>query len=169
MDVAFRKEFLTQLYRHGLHLEYNLSLYFSPNTHLLGEALALHAIGWLFPQFPRSARWSRMGRTILIDALGKQVHADGGYFEQSTYYHLYALDMFLFHHTLEPLPGTERLEAMAGFLAAVTGPDGALPFLGDDDGGRLFHPFGQRNEFARATAHDAVRMLWGKSVILPIH
>jgi len=151
MDAPFRKEFLTQLYRHGMHLEYNLSLYFSPNTHLLGEAVALHAIGWLFPQFTRSAQWSARGRTILKEQLLKQLHADGGYFEQSTYYHVYALDLFLFHHTLEPLPDTERLAAMAEFLAAVIAADGSLPFLGDDDGGRLFHPFGPRNGFARAT------------------
>jgi len=151
MDPSFRAEFLTQLYRHGMHLEFNLSLYFSPNTHLLGEALALHAIGWLIPSFDRSARWRTTGRSILVEQFRKQVHGDGGYFEQSTYYHLYALDMFLFHHTLEPLPEPGRLEAMAEFLTAMLGADGTLPFLGDDDGGRLFFPFGPRNGFARAT------------------
>ena len=159
MDPAFRKEFLTLLYRHGLHLEYNLSIYFSPNTHLLGEAVALHAIGRLFPHFPRSAHWSRTGRAILIEELRKQVRADGGHFEQSTYYHLYTLDMFLFHHILEPLPEPERLRAMAEFLAAVTGADGTLPFIGDDDGGRLFHPFGPRHGFARATLATASVLL----------
>ena len=159
MDADFKKEFLTDLYRHGLHLEYNLSLYFSPNTHLLGEALALHAIGLLFPQFKRSAQWRRAGRSILLDELGKQVHSDGGYFEQSTYYHVYTTDMFLFHHTLEPLPDPARLGAMAEFLAAVVGPDGSLPFIGDDDGGRLFHPFGPRNGFARATLGTCSVML----------
>jgi hypothetical protein len=59
--------------------------------------------------------------------------------------------MFLFHHILEPLPEPDRLGAMAEILAAITGPDGTLPFLGDDDGGRLFHPFGPRHGFARAT------------------
>jgi hypothetical protein len=151
LDDTFRRKFLTELYRHGLHLEYNLSLYFSPNTHLLGEALALHAIGHLFPQLPRSAAWRDTARSILVGEFRKQVHADGGYFEQSTYYHLYALDMFLFHHILEPLPEPDRLGSMAEILAAVIGPDGTLPFLGDDDGGRLFHPFGPRNGFARAT------------------
>ena len=151
MDAAFRKELLTQLYRHGLHLEYNLSLYFSPNTHLLGEAVALHAIGCLFPQFTRSARWSRTGRSILLEQLRKQIHTDGGHFEQSTYYHIYALDMFLFHHSIEPLLEVGRLGAMAEFLTAIIGADGTVPFIGDDDGGRLFHPFGPRKGFARAT------------------
>ena len=40
---------------------------------------------------------------------------------------------------------------MAEFLAALMGPARALPFLGDDDGGRLFHPFGRRDQFGRAS------------------
>src|SRR4029077_19244415 len=43
MEADFRRRFLNELYRHGLHIERNLSFYFSPNTHLLGEAVALHA------------------------------------------------------------------------------------------------------------------------------
>ena len=151
MPAGFRREFPTKIYRHGLHLEYNLSIYFSPNTHLLGEALALHAIGRLIPQFARAADWQRIGRGVMLAEPGKQVHADGGYNEQSTWYHVYALDMYLFHHALEPLPNTTVLEAMAEFLAAIVTADGSLPFLGDDDGGRVFHPFGPRRGFARAT------------------
>ncbi|MCX6597299.1 MAG: hypothetical protein NTV70_13135, partial [Acidobacteria bacterium] len=45
-----RQQLLDSLYQHGLHLEYNLSFYFSRNTHLLGEALALAALGELFPR-----------------------------------------------------------------------------------------------------------------------
>jgi hypothetical protein len=37
----------------------------------------------------------------------------------------------------------------------VLGPARALPFLGDDDGGRLFHPYGRRDRFARATMATA--------------
>ena len=37
------------LFQHASHLERNLSIYFSPNTHLLGEALALYALGRYFP------------------------------------------------------------------------------------------------------------------------
>jgi hypothetical protein len=53
MPEALRARFLTALERHGRYLERNLSVYFSPNTHLLGEAVALHALGVLFPAFPR--------------------------------------------------------------------------------------------------------------------
>jgi hypothetical protein len=40
---------------------------------------------------------------------------------------------------------------MAGCLAALMGTARAIPLLGDDDGGRLFHPYGQRDRFCRAT------------------
>jgi len=153
MSPGFRKRFLAELYRHGLHLEYNLSLYFSPNTHLLGEAVALHALGRLYPQWPRSTRWRRMGHETVREHLHTAVMADGSYFEQSTYYHVYALDMFAFHSVLEDVPSTyiDKLGCMAEFLASLVSDTGKLPFLGDDDGGRLFHPYGSRSQFARGT------------------
>ena len=152
-DDAFRLRFLEGLYRHGLHLEVNLSYYFSPNTHLLGEAVALHALGCLFPQFPRANRWQETGARVVQNELDRQVLADGGHFEQSTYYHVYALDMFLFHAVLRGLDDRfrNRLTHMAEFLDAVTGAPGTLPFIGDDDGGRLFYPYGSRRRFASAT------------------
>jgi hypothetical protein len=153
MSADFRCRFLAQLYRHGSHLEYNLSIYFSPNTHLLGEAVALHALGKLFPQFPRSERWRNLGRNIVREHMQSCVRDDGSYFEQSTYYHMYALDMFAFHAVLEDVsPGyLERLARMAKFLGAIASDNGDLPFLGDDDGGRFFHPYGARPRFARAS------------------
>ncbi len=150
MDAGFRRQFLRTLWFHALHLEYNLSVYFSPNTHLLGEAVALHAIYKLFPSLPNAAAKKELARNVVARELSVQVRPDGGYFEQSTYYHVYAVDMFVFHHLLEPLP-EEPLRRMAEFLASIVGPDGKLPFLGDDDGGRFFHPFGARTEFARGT------------------
>src|SRR5271169_5164633 len=140
MSESFRRRFLAELYRHGLHLEYNLSIYFSPNTHLLGEAVALHAIGRLFPEFPRAADWRKPGRDIVREQLRTQVKKDGSHFEKSTYYHVYALDMFLLHAALEEITDEYRdgLSRMADFLASVVNANGDLPFLGDDDGGRVF-------------------------------
>jgi hypothetical protein len=152
-DDTFRRRFLEGLYHHGLHLEVNLSYYFSPNTHLLGEAVALHALGCLFPQFPRAKRWQETGARVVQNELDRQVLADGCHFELSTYYHVYALDMFLFHAVLRGLDDRFRhkLTRMAEFLDAVTGTPGTLPFIGDDDGGRLFHPYGSRHGFPSAT------------------
>ena len=45
-----RKQWQAALDLSGRHIETYLSTYFSPNTHLLGEALALFFLGTLFPE-----------------------------------------------------------------------------------------------------------------------
>lgn len=151
MPRAFRRQFLNGIYQHGCYLAHNLSVYFSPNTHLLGEAVALHALGVLFPAFPKSHQWKSRGGEVVREALERQVREDGSHFEQSTYYHVYALDFFLLHQALGGALPQEKLARMAEYLAAIMGPRRVLPFLGDDDGGRLFHPYGDRDKFGRAT------------------
>ena len=157
MQPEFRRRFLEALYRHGCHIHANLSIYFSPNTHLLGEAVVLHALGTLFPDFPEARSWVESGREWVRHEYGRQVRPDGSHFEQSSYYHVYALDMFLFHAQLAGASEKDRaiLGRMASFLEALLGPNGELPFLGDDDGGRLFHPYGPRSLFGRDTLHAA--------------
>lgn len=153
MPEALRERFLTALYRHARFLELNVSVYFSPNTHLLGEAVALHALGVLFPAFPHAARWAETGGRIVERQLERQVSGDGSHFEQSAYYHVYALDFFLLYRLLAIPPATydARLVSMAEYLDALLGVSGYLPLIGDDDGGRLFHPYGERAWFGRAT------------------
>ena len=154
LDAGFRSRLLRELYRHGVYLERNLSVYFAPNTHLLGEAVALHALGSLYPEWPRFAAWRQLGEQLVQEQMDKQVRDDGSHFEQSSYYHVYALDLFLFHAQLNPgVSGAfrEKMRRMAQYLGALTSADGAIPFLGDDDGGNLFHPYGDRRRFGRAT------------------
>lgn len=155
MSASFQTRFLNTLACHGYHLQHNLSFYFSPNTHLLGEAVVLHTLGLFFAGCEPAQHWRTLGRSVVLHELARQVQADGSHFEHSSYYHLYALDFFLFHHLLEPLPDPSPLQKMARYLAALTGPSQLLPFLGDDDGGRLFYPFGDRARFARATLATA--------------
>ncbi len=149
----FRDQLLNELYRHGVYLEYNLSVYFSPNTHLLGEAVVLHALGVLFPHWPRANQWKSAGGRIVADEMKNQVRADGSHFEQSSAYHVYSTDLFLFHALLEPAGADymESLRRMADYLAALSSEDGTIPLLGDDDGGRLFYPYGDQRRFGAAT------------------
>ena len=153
MPPELRARFLTSLYQHGLHLFENLSVYFSPNTHLLGEAVALHALGTLFPDFPGAAEWQHRGAEIVEAQLTFQVKPDGSHFEQSSYYHVYALDLFLFYYLLAGRPSRMQgpLTRMAKHLHWLLGPARRITYFGDDDGGRLFHPQGKRDEFGRAT------------------
>jgi hypothetical protein len=134
---------------HGRHILRYLSTYFAPNTHLLGEAVALMFLGTLYPSFARAAHWRAVGWQITREQAAEQVGADGFHFEQSTHYHVYALDFFLHalllarQNGLELPPFYERTVAeMHEVLAACT-VAGIPPRFGDDDGGRVFNP--QRN------------------------
>ncbi len=153
LPEPLRERWAEALYQHGVYLRHNLSVYFSPNTHLLGEAVALHALGRLFPALPGAAGWRAEGGRIVEAAIEGQGRDDGSHFEQSSYYHVYALDFFLLHALLEETTPAyrQRLGRMGDYLWALLGPAGRIPFLGDDDGGRLFHPYGERAGFGRAT------------------
>jgi hypothetical protein len=153
LSAGFRDRLLEGLYRHGRHLESNLSIYFSPNTHLLGEAVALHALGTLFPRFPRARQWRGAGAQVVREQLSRQVRDDGSHFEQSSYYHVYTLDMLLFHGLLAGFDAAlrEKLARMAEYLDALLSPAGELPLMGDDDGGRFFFPYGKRTGFGAST------------------
>lgn len=145
LDAPLHLRALKFLHLHARHLETFLSTYFSPNTHLTGEALGLYYLGTLLPEFRRaSARWRAIGERILLDALDAQVRPDGVYFEGSTYYHRYTADFYLHYAVLKRVNGgrldahaERKLTALLDHLMYVTRPDGRTPFFGDDDGGRL--------------------------------
>ena len=146
---GFREHFLRSISVHGRAIERYLSTYFSPNTHLLGEAVALFFIGLLCPELPSSQRWRKLGWKTTLQEAQRQVRTDGLHFEQSLYYHVYAVDFFLHARVLAARNGIEipadydaTIERMLSALA-VLGRTGNVPRFGDDDGGRLFD--GQRN------------------------
>jgi hypothetical protein len=156
----FRRRWMRSLHHHGLHLEYNLSFYFSPNTHLLGEAVVLDAMGSLLPQMPHAARWRELGTATVQEEMRRQVRDDGSHFEQSSYYHVYALEFFELHASLHPETPAwyrQKLSKMAAFRDALVSGKGFLPLIGDEDGGRLFHPYGDRRRFGLrpGQAHQA--------------
>jgi hypothetical protein len=130
----------------GRHIERFLSTYFSPNTHLLGEGVALFFIGALCPGLPLAHRWRARGWQIVLNQAHRQVLADGMHFEQSVYYHVYALDFFLHSRILAdvnriPVPAAfDRVIEKMLEVVAVLRAAGPLPQLGDDDGGRVFDP-----------------------------
>jgi hypothetical protein len=142
----FRQDVVKKLAFNGQYIERYLSTYFSPNTHLLGEALALFFIGVLYPQISLSERWKNAGWKILLREAQRQVRSDGVYFEQSLHYHVYALDFFLHARILAqnndvPVPAEfdATLQRMLCVLEALT-QAGPPEGFGDDDGGRLFDP-----------------------------
>jgi len=150
--AQFRSELAPALAFHGRYIERYLSTYFSPNTHLLGEALALFFLGTLYPQMPGAARWKESGWRIVLHEAGRQVRPDGVYFEQSLYYHVYALDFFLYARLLAARNGMEiplAYDAVLGRMldvVAALAQAGPAEGFGDDDGGRLWNPRRNRTE-----------------------
>lgn len=160
LNDRFKIDLVRGLALNGSYIERYLSTYFSPNTHLLGEAAALFFIGVLYPQIASADRWKKKGLGILLQQGERQVRRDGVYFEQSLYYHVYALDLFL-HARL--LAWRNQIEVPANFdevikkmlLLVQSLSQSGLPLgFGDDDGGRLFNP--SRNQGKHMTDPLAV-------------
>lgn len=136
------------LHVHGRHLEKYLSTYYSPNTHLTGEALGLYYLGTQLPFFKRADFWRRLGEEILFAELDRQILSDGVYFEQTTWYQKYTADFYLHFLILKNQNGEKskpeleeklniKTQQILDFLMYVTRPDGTTPIIGDDDGGRM--------------------------------
>lgn len=180
LDAEFRGRVMTGLKAHGRHLERYLSTYFSPNTHLTGEALGLYYIGKMCPELPRSKQWANLGASILNEEINRQVLSDGVYFEQATQYHRYTIEIFL-HFMLLGGSDSRRivdsLNRMFDVLLHITRPDGTIPLIGDDDGGRLVQLDGrpphdvrallatgaawlERNDLAWVGRGDDAAMIW---------
>jgi len=146
-DVAFPlARCLVALERQLAHVEEHLSYYFSPNTHLTGEALALFVVGHAFPELDSSSRWVNTGRRILIREIDLQILADGGHVERSMHYQRYTLDFYLLALLTARRAGDSHAERvfadaavrLADFTQGVADDDGRLPLIGDDDGGMLW-------------------------------
>ena len=164
LDSATFTRALKFLYLHARHLETYLSTYFSPNTHLTGEALGLFYLGTVLPEFTNASRWRETALRILVEQLQRQVRPDGVYFEQSSYYQRYTADFYIHLIILSranqkrlPALVEEKLTALLDHLMFITRPDGTSPLFGDDDGGRLL-PLDRRaaNDFRATLSTGAV-------------
>ena len=139
-----RMRLLGSLEAHARHVERYLSTYFSPNTHLTGEALGLFYIGTVLSNSADARRWRATGASILEAAIGRQVFADGVYFEQASQYHRYTAEVYLHYLLLANASGfqvSDSVRVALGNLFAVlrslASAGGRMPLLGDDDGGLL--------------------------------
>lgn len=165
---------LRYLYLHGRHIEKYLSTYFSPNTHLTGEALGLFYIGSQLKFFTRSEHWQKLSEEILLAELDRQILPDGVYFEQSSWYQRYTADFYTHFLILKSLDKSaeidqskneklaSKLQHQFDFLMHITRPDGTTPLIGDDDGGRnLPLSESEPNDFRYVLANGAV--LFGRA------
>jgi hypothetical protein len=139
------RDALKFLYLNARHIETYLSTFYSPNTHLTGEALALYYLGTLLPEFARARHWRQTGRRILLEELDRQILPDGVYFERTTWYQRYTADFYTHFLILSRINDDDfsdeklraKLQSVTDFLMHATRPDGTTPLVGDDDGGRM--------------------------------
>lgn len=157
LGAALSTRMVKTLAAHARHVEKFLSRWFSPNTHLTGEALGLLYVSLALPMLPDSARWRDLAVAILESQATKQVRADGVYFEQASQYHRYTTEIYLHYALLADRNGltvssTVRavIDRLFEVLAASIRGDGSMAIWGDDDGGRLMQLDGRRPDDLRA-------------------
>ena len=184
LSAAFITRILASIHAHAAHVRRYLSYYFSPNTHLTGEALGLFYAGTMFPHFRDAADWRSTGAQILIEQSRVQISDDGVYFEQSTCYQRYTCEFYLHFIMLAArngiaIPGDVRTRvlSMIDFLVSVRRPDGTMPLIGDGDDGWLLPlvtrqpddfrglfataaALFNRADYARAAGHITPEVLW---------
>jgi len=143
LDEIILRRICKSLFAQLDHVHRYPSVYTSPNTHVIGEATALFIAGCLFRELPQAGAWLQFATATLIREMGRQVSKEGVYSEASTYYHCYAADFYLevlslarWNRISLPEWTWKRLEQMLELVMHISRPDGSIPLIGDDDGGR---------------------------------
>ncbi len=143
LEPATRQTILRSLYQHGTYLAENLSFYFSPYNHLVGEATALFVLGSILPGLRVAQRWQRLGWSVLESQMPRQFHADGGTVEQASGYHHFTLGFYVQAILLRHRQGLavspqmwKQLDKAFEFAMRISRPDGSVPMLGDGDEGK---------------------------------
>lgn len=144
LTAKFELRLLKHLLANGRRIHLYPSHYFSPNTHLTGEALGLFYLGTALQELRYAEEWRTQGLEIMLEELARQIRSDGVYFEQTTYYHRYTADFYTHLLILAraggimlPPQAEEKLAQLITHLVCIMRPDGSSPLIGDDDGGRL--------------------------------
>jgi heparinase II/III-like protein len=140
---ALRRKIRACLAAHAYWLARYPSRHSSANNHLISEAGALFLLGTLWPELGISAE-AEAARSLLIEQVEHQFHADGVGAEQSPTYTAFTLEWYLLCLSVAeragfPFPASvkERLAASGRFLRALTDEGGHVPRIGDDDEGRV--------------------------------
>lgn len=119
------------------HLEHHLG-----GNHLVKNAKALIVMGVAL-DCPEAPAWRARGRRLMLDAMQRQVLADGGHVERSPLYHGIVMEDLLDVLALAAVTGQERppdvdqvalagvARRMAAWFAHMRHPDGGLALFND--------------------------------------
>ncbi len=142
---AFFSILLTSVEQHGKHIMSNLEN-IGPITsnHYAGNISGLYMLGALCPVINESKKWMSFAKRELEREIFRQTFDDGWDFESSTAYHRLVTEVFLYpfllaEHLGEPFSEdyAERLKRMIQVIGECAKPDGSIPQIGDNDGGRF--------------------------------
>ena len=115
------------------------------NNHALSEALGLHTVGLLFPEFPESPQWIDHAERVFELECRRQIYDDGSYVQHSMSYHRVMLDDMIWAIRLgeinkRPLGESivSRVRSAVDWLAEFVDPQlGRVPNYGANDGANV--------------------------------
>jgi hypothetical protein len=177
--------FVKNLLLQGLFIEENLSFYYSPYNHLIGELAALSLLGTVFSNLPKFQNWQNKYWDELEKQVELQFNSDGFTVEQASYYHHFTLGFYLMLAILRKQNGLpvsqfvwDRMERAIEFSMYLMRPDGKIPMIGDIDNARsiyFYFPEDQWNlryflaigavlferaDFKKVSQNHAEELLW---------
>ncbi|MBR6736741.1 MAG: alginate lyase family protein [Clostridia bacterium] len=200
LDCEVDKKFLEIIYELILlHTKFiTLTMeYRSEHNHMVAEACALTLTTSLYeneystediPVY--NAGLDRNSWHLITKQIARQINEDGFDFENTTSYHAYVLEMFLYptlhalrvkgcknakdfleyarKHNLLTEESIERLRSSARALCMLTQPDGNIPYISDNDAGRYieWEARDKHNADMRSLA-STVAVLFSDSSIVP--
>jgi hypothetical protein len=146
LDEEFLWLFMKSCAEHGEHIRTNLeNVSKAKCNHYLSDIFGLFCLSIHVTCFKKSRKWLKFSKDRIANELRKQVFADGMDYEGSTSYHRLVCELFYFSALLSfrgaiklPSDYLPKLAKMAGFIRAITKPDGHIPQTGDNDSGRVF-------------------------------
>jgi hypothetical protein len=159
LEQQLRQDMDRQLVASARHILIELPYTMSSmkNNHLLGDGLGLVVLGRLFPDYPGSRWWQRIGDRLFDKQLSRHMRPDGSMIEDSLSYHRFVLEMLIVRVVIGGASDVAE-QAMAGaarHLELLGALDGPIPQYGDWDEGRVLSSSGD----ALSTAGSALLAL----------
>ena len=139
IELPGREELVAGLYAHGWYLARHLEVSSLNGNHYLADAVGLLWLARYLGGVGESEAWRARGVRMARAAAERHVLPDGLDHEGSLRYHLLNAELHLLaqHAAHEELASARAAVAhMVEAADALAGPDGVMPDLGDDDGGR---------------------------------
>ena len=143
--------FTEQIYKYGKFIFDNLEKDIKPGgsngNHYYSNIIGLLYISVYLNEYKEAKMWFRFAKKEFEKESIRQFYEDGGNVEASTAYHRFMTEMMVFgaaiikrKQEIVPKGIKERIVRAAFFLETITGQDGNMIQIGDNDSGRFVNP-----------------------------